>query len=790
MKKNTTFKKAKTLVPFLWLMISSIVAQAQTAKFSGKVIDENQNPLAGASIILKDLNQGTTTNFDGEFNISVKSGKHILEISYVGFETLTRNVDFNENQKLTFTMISSENILDEVLVSAVRVKANDPVTHSNLSKKELAKRNLGQDIPALLNYLPSVVTTTDAGAGIGYSSLRVRGSDATRINVTINGIPYNDAESQGTFWVNLGDFTSSVENIQLQRGVGTSTNGAGAFGASLNLLTDGVSQGASGQISSSAGSYKTLKNTVKFSTGLLSNHIELSGRFSKIKSNGYLDRATSDLESYFFQANYIDNNTLIKALVFGGEEITYQAWYGVDAATAKKDRTFNAAGAIYNNDWSIRAFYDNQVDNYKQDHAQLHWNQKYNESFSSNLAIHYTRGRGFYEEYNQAWGNDWNPLNIVDQVEGNSDNIVRRYANSHFYGVTYSFNYKNEEIDFTLGGAANKHEGRHFGETIWNRFAGNTEIRDVYYDRPGDKTDTNIFAKINYKLADNLNAYVDLQQRRVTYKAEVKNSPLIDETYNFFNPKVGLSYSVNTANNFYISYAKAHKEPGRGDFKEIANTADFPKAEELNDFELGWRYSSEKVNVNSNIYYMKYNDQLVLTGEIDNNGAFSKTNSGKSYRLGVEIDANILLNNYLSIRPNLTLSKNRNLNFKREINNVTTNFGDTDISFSPEIVAANAIAVKPTKNLEVALLSKYVGNQFLTNLEESDKKLEAYFVNDLNINYDITPKSIFTKITFNALVNNLFSEKYISNGYYDPDWGTYFYPQATINFLAGVTFNF
>lgn len=790
MKKNSFLKKAKSIVAFLLLLITSIVAQAQTSTLTGKVIDENQNPLSGATIVIKNLNKGTTTNFDGEFNINVKRGTHILVISYVGFETLTRNVDFFENQNLTFTLVSSENVLDEVLVSAVRVKADAPVTHSNLSKKELAKRNLGQDIPSLLNYLPSVVTTTDAGAGIGYSSLRVRGSDATRINVTINGIPYNDAESQGTFWVNLGDFTSSVENVQLQRGVGTSTNGAGAFGASLNLLTDGVSQKASGQVSSSFGSYKTLKNTVKFSTGLLDNHLELSGRFSKIRSNGYLDRATSDLESYFIQANYIDENTLIKAIIFGGEEITYQAWYGVDAATAKSNRTFNAAGAIYNNDWSIRGFYDNQVDNYKQDHAQLHWNQKYNDMFSSNLAVHYTRGRGFFEEYNQAWGNDGNPLNIADQVEGNSDNIVRRYANSHFYGATYSLNYKNEVLDFTLGGATNKHEGRHFGETIWNRFAGNSEIRDIYYDRPGDKTDSNIFAKITYKLTDELNAYVDLQQRRVTYKAEVKNSPLVDETYNFFNPKFGLSYSLNKSNNFYISYAKAHKEAGRGDFKEIANVEDFPKAEELNDFELGWRYKSEHVSLNSNIYYMKYIDQLVLTGEIDNNGAFSKTNSGKSYRFGLEIDADIFINNYVSIRPNVTLSRNQNLDFSREINNVTTEFGDTNISFSPEIVAANAIALRPIKNLEFVLLSKYVGSQFLTNLEESDKKLDAYFVNDLNISFNFKPKSIFTEITFNALANNIFNETYISNGYYDPDWGTYFYPQATRNFLVGVTLNF
>ena len=790
MKKINIFKKAKTLVPFLLLLLTSVVGNSQTFQFNGSVQDQEQQPLAGATIIVKELSKGTTTNFNGEFNLNLNSGDYTISVSYIGYESSTKTVNITENQKIVFTLSESENILEEVLVSALRVKENAPVTHSNISKKELAKRNLGQDIPSILNYMPSVVTTSDAGTGIGYSSLRVRGSDASRVNVTINGIPYNDAESQGTFWVNLGDFTSSVENIQLQRGVGTSTNGAGAFGASLNLLTDGVAQKQSAEVSSSIGSFNTLKNTAKFSTGLLNEHIEFSGRFSKIRSDGYVDRAKSDLESYFIQANYIDDNTLIKALVFGGEEITYQAWYGVDAATLKSDRTYNAAGAIKNNNGSLRSYYDNQVDNYKQDHAQLHWNQTYDDSFSSNIAVHYTRGRGFYEEYTQAYGNDWAPVNIADQVEENPDNIVRRYANSHFYGVTYSLNYKTEVLDFILGGAANRHEGRHFGETIWNRFAGSTEIRDIYYDRPGDKRDANIFAKATYKLTEQLDVYVDLQQRRVEYKAEVKESPMINETYNFFNPKAGLSYTVNENDNYYFSYAKAHKEPGRGEFKEILNADNFPRPESLNDFELGWRHTSKSIKVSSNVYYMKYIDQLVLTGELDNNGDFRKINSGKSYRLGLEIDADFRVNEYLSIRPNVTLSRNKNVDFKTETEGEITNLGETNISFSPEIVAANAIAVRPFKNFEVALLSKYVGDQFLTNTEEESLKLEDYFINDLNLVYVIKPKSIVNTISFNALVNNVFNVEYISKGSYDPDWGTNYFPQATRNFLVGMTVNF
>ena len=794
MKKTNICKKAKNLVPFLLLLITSFVGNAQTFQLSGTVVDENQEPLIGASVIVKETNDGTSTNFDGKFNYQLKEGNYTITFSYIGYETVSKTISANKNQKIDIVLTTSKNILEEVLVSALRVKENAPVTHSNISKKELAKRNLGQDIPSLLNYMPSVVTTTDAGAGIGYSSLRVRGSDATRVNVTINGIPYNDAESQGTFWVNLGDFTSSVENIQLQRGVGTSTNGAGAFGASLNLLTDGVIQKQSAEVSSSIGSYNSMKNTVKFSTGLLNEHIEFSGRFSKIKSDGYIDRARSDLESYFIQANYIDENTLIKALVFGGQEETYQAWYGVDAATLESDRTFNAAGAIYNSDWSIRSFYDNQVDNYKQDHAQLHWNQTYSNNFSSNLAAHYTRGQGYYEEYTQPYfeisPDYWVPINIEDQTEGNSDNIVRRYANSHFYGITYSINYKTDNLDLIIGGAANRHEGRHYGETIWNRFAGNTEIRDIYYDRPGDKKDANIFAKATYKVSDKLDVYIDLQQRRVVYKAEVRDSPEVDETYSFFNPKAGVSYTANEKNNFYLSYAKAHKEPGRGDFEKIASSEDFPRAEALNDFELGWRHSSKFIKLSSNLYYMKYIDQLVLTGEIDQDGAFKRTNSGESYRLGLEIDADFTITNYLSIRPNITLSRNKNIDFKQESGDDVINVGDTNISFSPEIIAANAIAVRPFKNFEAILLSKYVGDQFLTNLEENDKKLEDYFINDLNFVYVINPKSILNSITINALVNNIFNVEYVSNGYHDADWGTYYYPQATTNFLIGVTLKF
>ncbi|MEP1016452.1 TonB-dependent receptor, partial [Maribacter dokdonensis] len=481
----------------------------------------------------------------------------------------------------------------------------------------------------LMNFLPSVVTTTDAGAGVGYTGLRVRGSDATRVNVTINGIPYNDAESQGTFWVNMPDFASSTESLQLQRGVGTSTNGAGAFGASLNLLTDGFSQDAYGQISTSIGSYGTLRNNLKFSTGLLNDHVEISGRLSKIKSDGYIDRARSDLESYFLQAAYKDDNTLIKALMFGGHEITYQAWYGIDGQTLRDNRTFNPSGIYTDLDGNTQ-FYDNEVDNYKQDHAQLLWNEQISDFWSTNIALHYTRGRGYFEQYREAddfstYG--FEPL-IVDGEEVNTTDLIRRrWLDNDFYGTVFSANYKKEKLDLIIGGGLNKYEGDHFGEVIWARYASNSSYRDRYYDDSSSKTDFNLYTKANYQLTDQWSLYGDVQYRTVGYKANGEDTGLVDDTFNFFNPKAGVTFDLNANNNFYLSYAVANREPNRNDY-ENGN----PKPEKLNDFELGWRYVSPSVQVNTNVYYMNYKDQLVVTGELNDVGAPLRENIGDSYR--------------------------------------------------------------------------------------------------------------------------------------------------------------
>ncbi|SDS28249.1 TonB-dependent receptor [Winogradskyella sediminis] len=696
--------------------------------------------------------------------------------------------------------------LDEVLVKAVRVDAKSPITHSNVTKEDLAKRNLGQDIPMLLNFLPSVVTTTDAGAGIGYTGIRVRGVSSQSTNITINGIPYNDAESLGTFWVNLGDFASSTESLQLQRGVGTSTNGSGAFGASINVLTDAVAKEASGEISNSFGSYNTRKHTAKFSTGLMNDHIEIAGRLSNIVSDGYIDRASADLKSYFLQGSFVDDNTLIKAITFGGKEVTYQSWNGLeDLKKLKDDRTYNTAGE-YTDDNGNTQFYDNEVDNYSQDHYQLHWNQRYSNQWSTTLGLNYTKGQGYFEQYKEDESFDdygLNPLDFNGETIDETDLIRRRWLDNDFYVINANASYKDDNLNLIFGGSYSHYDGDHFGEIIWAEYASQTEIRDRYYDGNSIKNDFSLFTKANYRLNEKISLYGDLQVRNVTYKTTGTTSDLVefavDKDFTFFNPKAGITYSLNTNNDLYFSYARANREPNRTDF-ESNNTIE---PEQLNDFELGWRHKKGNFVFNANAYYMLYNEQLVLSGQLDDVGNPIRTNSGKSYRLGLELEAIIPVTSKLTLQPNVTLSTNKNSETIIDFDGELQDLGKTDISFSPSLVAANAIVFQPVKNLQMSLLSKYVGEQYMSNTEADLSKLDSFFINDFNINYTLKTASVFDAIVFSGLVNNIFNVKYVSNGYYytyDDTWsnpgsiatieGAGFYPQATTNFLVGVTLKF
>ncbi|CAM3629393.1 TonB-dependent receptor [Flavobacterium chungbukense] len=670
------------------------------------------------------------------------------------------------------------NSLDEVLVSAIRVTSKTPVSFSNMDKKEIKYRNLGQDIPVLMNYLPSVVTTSDAGNGVGYTGIRVRGSDATRVNVTINGIPYNDAESQGTFWVNMPDFASSVESLQLQRGVGTSTNGAGAFGASLNMLTDNYVRKATGEISSSAGSFNTLKNTVKFSTGLLNDHFEIAGRLSAIQTDGYIDRGSADLKSYFLQGTYVGKTTLIKALVFGGTQKTYQSWNGIDSEKLSENRRYNSAGE-YTDESGVTRYYDNETDNYNQDHYQLHWNESISDKWSTNFALHYTKGKGYYENYKEDAEMSEYGLAAVGAVT-TTDLVRQKWLDNDFYGTTFSAKYVADGLDVILGGGWNKYEGDHFGKVIWARYASTSELGDHYYDDFSTKTDGNIFAKANYQLTEKLSFYGDLQYRNVHYKANSAETGLVNDNFSFFNPKAGLNYAFTQKSTLYFSYARANREPNRTDY-EGGNV----KPEKLNDYELGWRFNSEKFQLNSNFYYMAYKDQLILTGRLDDVGNPIRANTEKSYRLGFEFDATIALTDKFTLRPNFTLSSNKNVDLAVD----GEYYGTTKIAYSPQVIAGNVIVYKPIEGLYLSLLQKYVGEQFMNNIELPSAKLADYFVNDFNASYEIKPNSIFKSITITALVNNILDKKYISNG---AMWDIYpyYYPQAGRNFLIGLSLKF
>ena len=713
---------------------------------------------------------------------------HILLSAFM----LTTSVLFAQQNQVE-TDSTKTQTLEEVLVKSVRVKPNAPITHSNVTKAQLESRNLGQDLPILLNYLPSVVTTSDAGAGIGYTGIRVRGVSPLSTNVTINGIPFTDAESLGAFWVNMPDFSSSVESLQLQRGVGTSTNGSGAFGASINILTDASSDAPTAEISNSFGSYNTKKHSVKFSTGKINDVFEVSGRLSKINSDGYVDRAFSDLKSYFLQGTYNNNGTLIKALAFGGHEKTYQSWEGLTKQQLEDDRRQNPYT------------YENEIDNYKQDHYQLHWNQKINQNWSTNLGLNYTFGRGYYEQYREddkvsTYGG------IVESTDGSSttDLIRRRWLDNDFYVINATANYKKLDLDLVFGGSYSNYDGDHFGEVIWARqFASESSIRDQYYFGNGKKTDFSAFAKATYTLNSKIDVYGDLQLRNVGYKTSGLTSDLenmrIDESYSFFNPKVGVSYQLASNSSLYASYARANREPSRSDFESNPDV----KPEQLNDFEMGWRYNKEGVMLNINSYYMQYNEQLILTGALDDVGAPVRTNSGDSYRVGLEIEAAFSLSDAFIIQPVLTLSSNKNKQTYSQVDGVLKDFGTTNISFSPEVVASNAFIYSPLKNFSLSFLTKYVGDQYMGNTDTDTSKLKEYFVNDLNITYEWNPKSVFSTVVVSALVNNIFDKEYVSNGYYytyDDDWsvpgqlttieGAGYYPQATRNFLVGVTLKF
>lgn len=754
------------------------------------------------------------------FHYSLKGIKALTKRSFY-FLLLISFVTFSQGtQKDSIKTIK----LNEVLLNATRVNDKSPFPFTNVSKEKLESVNLGQDIPVLLDQLPSVVTTSDAGTGVGYTGIRVRGSDATRVNVTINGIPYNDAESQGTYFVDLPDFVSSLEDIQLQRGAGTSTNGSGAFGASLNLKTLNPSKRNYASLSNSVGSFGTRKHTLSMGSGIKKGFYA-EARLSKIASDGYIDRAFSDLKSFYTELGFVSYSTSIKAIVFGGKEITYQSWYGTPEAVLNGD--LSGIQAFINRNYSSPAeaqnllnagrtynyyTYDNQVDNYEQNHFQLHFSHKLNRNLSVNLSGNFTPGKGYYEEYKTGTllGNYF-PSSSNASEQG--DVIRRKWATSDFYAVVYSLNYQKEKWNLFLGGGYNRYDGYHFGEIIWSSFPTALPIRTKYYDNSVDKRDTNIYLKAEYTITSKWLAFGDMQFREVDYKTTGFNSDLklldVSEHYSFFNPKVGLTYLLNSKNTIYGSVAVANKEPNGDD---LTKSSIKPIAEQLIDYELGYKHNNKKLVVAANLYFMNYNNQLVLTGALDDIGSPIRQNVAKSYRAGIELQAGYQFIKQLRWDVNTTLSQNKIKRYNDLIYDtqydpntfetvsytpVSSTYKNTNISFSPEIITGSTLLFTPISNLSFGFVSKYVGKQYLDNTTTDSKSMGAYFIQNFNASFKWKPKFI-KEIDCTFLVNNLFDKKYVSNGYtysyyYRPQGSNdaaitenFYYPQAGINFLVGL----
>ncbi len=799
----------------LWLLAAGAFAQHT---LSGIVRDAQSNePLVNATVQLKSNGRYAVSDTDGRFSFGDVSGDVVLAVSYLGYLDHTQPVSINTDVSVEILLEPTAILTDEVVVRATRATDKTPTTHSTISKADIEAQNFGQDVPLLLNWTPSVVTTSDAGTGIGYTGIRIRGSDPTRINVTINGIPYNDSESTGTFWVDIPDIASSSESIQIQRGVGTSTNGAGAFGATINLQTNVRRDDAYAEVSNTFGSFNTRKHTFNFGTGLLNNHFVVDGRLSRIASDGFIDRAFSDLNSYYFSAGYFGRKTMLKAIFFGGNERTYQSWYGVPESRLKNDTEAMLTTAM-NEGWNeeqtdnllqsdSRTFnpylYENQVDNYRQDHYQLHFSHTPGSALTINTALHYTPGKGYYEEYRY----DEDPANYGLAGGASTDLIRRRWLDNDFYGLTWSVNYDKHNWNLVAGGAWNRYDGDHFGEIIWSQ-AGGVSYEHPYYFNNGDKRDFNVFIKGNYPLGERLNAFVDLQYRRIDYTVagtENKlNDILVDATFNFFNPKAGVTYSVTDNSQLYASYAVANREPVRDDFLDFEGSD--PEHETLNNLEIGYRGTTDRLSFQANYYLMNYTNQLVLTGELNDVGAYVRTNAGNSYRMGIELQGAVKLGEKVTWNANVTFSRNKIKDYTEvledygedfsEFNLIRTTFKDTDIAFSPSIIAGSTLTFHAFPNGEVSLLTKYVGKQYLDNTGNDARRIDAYLVNDLRLSWSWQP-SFLKEIRLSFLVNNLFEELYESNGFtYGYLAGSaeyrenFYFPQAGRNFMGTIGIKF
>jgi len=818
----------KLLLAAIVALLMPFLAKAQFT-VTGSVFDKTSNAfLPGATITLKNSGKVTNSDHEGKFILAdVKSGRYTVVVSFIGYESQQRSVEIKGNQAIDFSLMPSTYLADEVVVMATRATEKSATTYKNVTKSEIAANNFGQDLPFIINNTPGVVVTSDAGAGVGYTGIRIRGSDATRVNVTVNGVPLNDSESQGSFWVNMPDFASSVESIQIQRGVGTSTNGAGAFGGSLNIQTSAPELAPYAEVNNTYGSFNTLKNTVKIGTGMLNNKFSFDGRLSRIQSDGFIDRGASLLKSYFISGAYHGKTDLLRFNVFSGSERTYQSWNGIpesrlngdvegmNAYVARESLSVKDSLHLLNSDSrKYNSFtYKDQTDNYWQDHYQLLYAKQFNDKFSFNGALHYTYGRGYYEEYrpDQQFSNYGLPNPVINGAPVTSTDLVRRrWLNNDFYGATYAFNYKaKSNLNLTLGGAYNQYRGQHYGQVIWSQVASTLNNSAHFYDGNGDKNDFNIFAKIAYNPIEKLSLYANLQYRNLKYDISGtdigadKNIRVLDihDKLNFFNPKVGATYFVNSASNIYASLSLANKEGNRDDYVN-SNLGTVPQPERLYDLEAGYRLKKSGFTAGVNVYGMFYKDQLVVTGKISDVGGSIRQNVPNSSRLGIEFDGSYTLSQHFLINANAAFSRNKIKDFTEYVDNYddgsvqVNNYANPDISFSPGAVVFGEVVYKPFAGFAIALQSKYVGKQYMDNTQNEGRKLDGYWVNNARLGYDFSFKGV-KNMNIGLLANNILNKKYESNGYtygyiYEEKRVTenFYFPQAGPNFLLSLNVRF
>ncbi len=815
----------KRFFVLLLLQFFGALAFANTSEFvgfsiSGKVTDSNGAPLVGATVVIENTLLGVSSGKDGSFLISrLKSGNYTLVVSYMGYDSKRIDVTLSENTNLSIVLSESSLMCEEVVVSATRASTRMPIAQSTMDKEMVRTSNNGFDVPYLLEMLPSVVATSEGGTGIGNTTLRIRGTDHTRINVTVNGIPLNDAESQGVYWVDLPDFASSVDNVQVQRGVGTSTNGAAAFGATVNFQTVTLNPEPFAAVDLFGGSYNTQKISGRVGTGLINGKFSFEGRYSQLHSNGYIERAGSEHKSMFFTGAWHGAKSLVRFNIIHGEEHTAITWEGTPDYMMSTNRRYNLAGEYTDEDGNIR-YYEDQKDNYWQTHYQLISSHSITENLIFNATLHLTDGKGYYEEFKEDRKfSKFGLPNVVigTQTFDRSDVIQQKWMNNAFYGAITSLNYSEGAVTATLGAGWNQHDGNHFGRILWSSVNAGLPKDFEWYRNTGLKTDWNIFAKSVWQINDQISVFGDIQYRGVGYKLKGIDSDVVgidqNHSWSFVNPKIGATLKFSTSQELYYSFGIANREPSRSDLKDAMKGSDsyVPKPETLYDWELGYKFQHQIFSFNANFYYMKYKDQLVLTGELTDVGYALMDNVSSSYRAGVELIFGVKPISWLKWEFNTTLSRNIIKNYTNYANltdnstdwnetglTVPESIGNTTISFSPSVVGASKLTIIPTKGLSFSWIAKYVGEQYLDNTQNSARKLDSYLVNNFSVDYKF--KFNGTKLVYvQGIVNNVLNHKYESNAWVyrtlfqsgEPEYTSIgYYPQATLNFALklGVEF--